>query len=257
VLVASLISVTLVLGGIAAELLVRQQATWSQPNRIPPSSGYGVYLFVDEVTRPSTLGGQPPTNGYWLQVYITARNTGPTPLSPTYRDWEARDASGLFSANPDPSLYGSERIFPSEYTTYWLRFDLNTAFQPDRVVLSLPNGHELGVPLVGGPRGLGVILYRSSDGTNWTLTIASRPAGLTASGTTLTVLNATGEPTLAATALSALSYATVRAAYVPVGNGTYVSVGDRLLVGVIAYPAGYSYRISDGTTELINGTFSG
>src|SRR6266566_2383909 len=239
VLVVCLVSAALVLVVIAADLILRQQATMSQPNPLPPSSGYGVYLFVDEVTRPSTLAGRAPANGYWLQVYITARNTGPTPLSLTYRDWEARDASGLFSATPVQSLYGSETLYPSQYTTYWLRFDLNAAFQPDRIVLALANGHELGVPLVGGPRRLGILVGRSGDGTNWTMTITSRPAGLTATG------------------LSALTYSTVRVAYVPAGNGTYVSVADRLLFDTIAYPAGYSYRISDSTTELVNGTFSG
>ncbi len=61
------------------------------------------------------------------------------------------------------------------------------------------------VPGVDGtPRAIGVAVNETADGTNWTLTFTSVPAGLTPSATLVTLLGTNGATLLPATALSSL-----------------------------------------------------
>jgi len=109
-------------------------------------------------------------------------------------------------------------------------------------------------PTGGGPRALGVLPGRSSDGTNWTLTFTSVPSGLTVTGTKLTVITGGGATSLAAKAFGSLVYATDHAGYVQAVSGSAVGVGDRLLLSRTSFPTGYTYQISDGTSILASGT---
>src|SRR6267143_3276140 len=60
-------------------------------------------------------------------------------------------------------------------------------------------------PTGTGPKTLGVVPGRSTDGTNWTLTFANVPTGLTTAGTKLTIISGSGSTTLGSKAFSALT----------------------------------------------------
>ncbi len=110
-------------------------------------------------------------------------------------------------------------------------------------------------PTGSGPKTIGVVPGKSSDGTNWTLTFANVPSGLTKTGTTLTISAPSGSTSLASTAFGSLVYATNKAAYIQAVSGTAVGVGDKLLLSTTTYgPTGYQYTLSDGTNILATGT---
>ena len=102
-------------------------------------------------------------------------------------------------------------------------------------------------------RVMGVVVARSADGTNWTLTITSVPTGLYPSTAKLAVITSGGATALAATAFVSLNYVSQRAAYVQSQPGGPVAVGDRLLLSTTTYSTGYTYQISDGTSILAAG----
>jgi len=124
-------------------------------------------------------------------------------------------------------------------------------------------------PTGSGPRAIGVAPARSADGTNWTLTFTSVPSGLTTAGTRLTIITSGGSTSLASVAFSSLTSGNYgsgacapgptcqKAAYVQALVGTSVGVGDRVLISTTAYPTGYTYQISDGTSILASGTLQG
>jgi len=114
-------------------------------------------------------------------------------------------------------------------------------------------GRRVAVPTSSPPRVMGVLVGLSGDGTNWTLTITSVPTGLYPFTAKLAIVASGGATALAPTTFASLSYASVRAAYVPSQPGGPVSVGDRLLVSTTTYPAGDSYQISDSTSILAAG----
>ncbi len=110
-------------------------------------------------------------------------------------------------------------------------------------------------PTGTGPKAIGVLPSKSSDGTNWTLTFTSVPSGLTTSGTRLAISTPGGSTALASTAFSSVSYATNKVAYIQQVSGSAVGVGDKLLISTTQYgPSGYTYTISDGTNILASGT---
>jgi len=103
------------------------------------------------------------------------------------------------------------------------------------------------------PRVLAVVVARSADGTNWTLTITSVPTGLYPSTAKLAVITSGGATALAPTPFVSLNYASQRAAYVQSQPGGPVAVGDRLLLSTTTYSTGYTYQISDSTSILAAG----
>ena len=103
------------------------------------------------------------------------------------------------------------------------------------------------------PRVMGVVVARSADGTNWTLTITSVPTGLFPSTAKLAILTSGGAIALAPTPFASLNYPSQRAAYVQSQPGGPVAVGDRLLLSTTTYSAGSTYQISDSTSILAAG----
>ena len=113
-------------------------------------------------------------------------------------------------------------------------------------------------PTGTGPKTIGVVPGRSTDGTNWTLTFANVPTGLTTAGTKLTIISGSGSTTLGSKAFSALTWATDKVVYIQASAGSAVGVGDRLLISTTTYgPSGYSYQLSDGTSILAQGSLQG
>src|SRR6267143_2877329 len=113
-------------------------------------------------------------------------------------------------------------------------------------------------PTGTGPKTIGVVPGRSTDGTNWTLTFANVPTGLTTAGTKLTIIIGSGSTTLGSKAFSALTWATDKVVYIQASAGSAVGVGDRLLISTTTYgPSGYSYQLSDGTSILAQGSLQG
>jgi len=114
-------------------------------------------------------------------------------------------------------------------------------------------GRQISVPISPSPRVMGVVVARSADGTNWTLTITSVPTGLYPSTAKLAVATSGGATALAPTPFVSLNYASQRAAYIPSQPGGPVAVGDRLLLSTTTYSTGYTYQISDSTSILAAG----
>ncbi|HLQ42863.1 MAG TPA: hypothetical protein VK189_08450 [Thermoplasmata archaeon] len=109
-------------------------------------------------------------------------------------------------------------------------------------------------PTAPAPRVIGVNVARSSDGTNWVLTLTSVPTGLTPFDTTLAIMTSGGVTALSATPLGSLNYSSEGAFYAPVQPGGPVAVGDRLLINTSIYPTGFGYQLSDGIHLLAYGT---
>lgn len=118
----------------------------------------------------------------------------------------------------------------------------------------------LGQPAGIMPRAMGVAVSQSPDGSNWMIAFTFVPTGLTQSGTTLTLLSASGATILPATALSSLEGAGLSGVrYVPLTSGTaYCAAGDQVLVavgpGTNQYPAGTQYMFVNGGSILASGT---
>ena len=113
-------------------------------------------------------------------------------------------------------------------------------------------------PTGTGPKAIGVLSGRSTDGTNWTLTFTSVPSGLTTLGTKLTIITGGGGTALASKAFSAVTWTTDRVTYVQSVSGSAVGVGDRLLISRTTYgPTGFTYQLSDGSSILASGALQG
>jgi len=109
----------------------------------------------------------------------------------------------------------------------------------------------------GGPRSLGVNVEKSGDGTQWVLTLANVPSGLTTTGTTLAVFKADGSVNLSATFLSAVSTATGGCIQFSGDGDTSVEVGERILMKSSVYPSGVKVQIADGVGILFSSTITG
>ena len=108
------------------------------------------------------------------------------------------------------------------------------------------------------PKAMGVVVQRSTDGTNWTLLIQTAPNGLSTSGTFLTIRNAGGTIVLSTKAFSLLTsaaWATNGAIYQGDGD-TSVEPTESLQLNASTYPVNYRVEISDGTQILFAGTLS-
>ncbi|MEE9600465.1 MAG: type IV pilin N-terminal domain-containing protein [Thermoplasmata archaeon] len=104
------------------------------------------------------------------------------------------------------------------------------------------------------PRAMGIAVSKSSDGTNWQLTISSVDAGLARENAFLTVFRLDGTVVLQKTAFSALSGAQ-NASFEQVDtSATSIQPGDKVLLTVDFYVAGSSYQIADADQVLATGT---
>src|SRR3972149_4159426 len=112
----------------------------------------------------------------------------------------------------------------------------------------------------GGCRAaMGVNVGRSTDGSNWTLTVASTPSGKALTGTSLVIKAADGSIALAAAPLSTYAAAeTDGVKYNKVtASATAVAVGDQVLIRSTLYLQGYGYSILDGSCILAGGGLRG
>ncbi len=107
----------------------------------------------------------------------------------------------------------------------------------------------------GGPQAMGITRQLSPNGANWTLLITSTPTGLSTSGTMLTIVSPGGATVLAATAFSALVYATNGAVFQSDGDST-VEAAESLLINASTYPTTYSVRIVGPSGVLYAATLS-
>jgi len=92
-------------------------------------------------------------------------------------------------------------------------------------------------------RVMGVVVARSADGTNWTLTITSVPTVTDPLPGGLSYVSAAG---------AGWSFAEAGGTVTATHAGP-VAVGDRLLLSTTTYSTGYTYQISDSTSILAAG----
>ncbi|MGQ0796266.1 MAG: archaellin/type IV pilin N-terminal domain-containing protein [Methanobacteriota archaeon] len=106
-------------------------------------------------------------------------------------------------------------------------------------------------PIPSGPQAMGVAIARSTDGTNWTLTVVWAPPGLSPDVVRLSVVSLTGDLVLTK-ALADIAYGADGAAYVP-SDGAGIGAGDRVLLDASRYPRNFDVVISDATAVLFRG----
>lgn len=102
------------------------------------------------------------------------------------------------------------------------------------------------------PRAMGVAVSKTSDGSNWQLTISSVDAGLAKENVYLTVFRANGTVALQKTAFNALPSGTSFEQVDP--SALSIQPGDKVLLDVDTYIAGSSYQIADADQVLATGT---
>lgn len=105
-------------------------------------------------------------------------------------------------------------------------------------------------PVGNGPQVMGVLIQKTTDGKNWSLTIASTPIGLTPSEVRLIIFSPSGTTNLSKT-FNTLAWPSDGAVYI--GSGSTIAATDRLLVDAIRYPIHYGVQISDASTILFSG----
>ncbi len=99
------------------------------------------------------------------------------------------------------------------------------------------------LPPTGTPRAIGVAVSKSSDGTNWTLTFASVPTGLSPATTYLKLNSASGATLLPSTPLNGL-------------GGMMSMMGSSGML-YMQYEAGMTNTVSAGDMVRIGTTFAG
>ncbi|MCJ2555375.1 MAG: type IV pilin [Candidatus Thermoplasmatota archaeon] len=106
------------------------------------------------------------------------------------------------------------------------------------------------------PSAIGVSVSQSNSGANWVLTFADVPAGKANLTVSLSIADADGVTLLGATALNALS--APRDQYSPITTGSTIAAGDKILLTVGDFPAGYpagsTYQLTDVNGVLASGT---
>lgn len=101
------------------------------------------------------------------------------------------------------------------------------------------------------PQAIGVTVRKTSDGTNWELTLTSVPAGKSPSQVYLIVFYANGTVALSKTALGSLSGS---ASFVQIdSSATTIQVGDKILLSTSTYGAGSQYQLVDDNGVLAQG----
>ncbi len=95
---------------------------------------------------------------------------------------------------------------------------------------------------------LGLIISRSGDGTNWTVTFTSVPPSMTQNTTYVSLYGSSGLPVFNETSLYQLEGAGVNeVVYLPVQTGpsnTNCAPGDTILISIARYPSGTQLRLS-------------
>ena len=100
------------------------------------------------------------------------------------------------------------------------------------------------------PRFLSVVVDRSTDGMNWTVTIESTSA-LSTDIVELTIRTSTGTAALAPAPISTYLTETVGIWYDPAGIGVALGRGDEILVDMATYPAGFTFELADAKGVLV------
>ncbi len=112
-----------------------------------------------------------------------------------------------------------------------------------------------------GPRAMGVSIAASADGSNWTVTIQTTPAGELPASTYLLIRNPQGVISLARTAFSGLTLANwnIYHALFQDANpsSTTLAPGDGLVISRVTYPPGSTLEISDDSGVLTSRTLNG
>ena len=100
-------------------------------------------------------------------------------------------------------------------------------------------------PFIGGTivDSIDVSVRQRFGGLNWVLTFGHVPAAMANATVFLSITDLNGEPQLAFTSLSALGGVAER--YSPITAGGDIAEGDRILLAVSAYPAGWTYQLND------------
>lgn len=106
-------------------------------------------------------------------------------------------------------------------------------------------------PVDSTPRAMGMTIAKTTDGTNWSLTVVYAPAGLSPSEVRLAIVSLSGELVLQE-AFADLEFAVDGAAFLDSG-GVGIGAGDRVLLDAGRYPAYFDVTISDATTVLFHG----
>ncbi len=102
------------------------------------------------------------------------------------------------------------------------------------------------------PDAIGVSVSQSSNGLNWVLIFADVPAGKANLTVSLAIADAGGAAMFPATTLATLDG--VGETYSPITTGSALAAGDRILLDVLAYPAGSTYQLIDANGVLASGT---
>lgn len=128
----------------------------------------------------------------------------------------------------------------------------------DNETVALCEGNAIAVSLLAagpaGPRSMGVSISRSADGTNWTLVMATVPAGLTTSDTVLAIYDTGGATAMPAEAFATLSYSQDGVFYGTNDSDGILDVAEYLLLSTSRYPTGYRVTIADSQGLLFAGT---
>ena len=107
----------------------------------------------------------------------------------------------------------------------------------------------------GGPRAMAVDRIRSTDGTNWVLTIISAPSGLTTSLTSVTIQKPDGTSNLTTTSFANLNVAPYEGGqFVDSGTVGTVDATDVILLKTSWYLIGARVTFSDATGIMYAGT---
>ncbi len=114
--------------------------------------------------------------------------------------------------------------------------------------------------------GWGINLGKSTDGSNWTLSMTTVPSGATPSSVFITITTGSGAAIGSATQVSFATVATGGQTlgsqagygmfYTPLKSGT-VSAGDVVRLSTIVYPSGDSVQIMSGGSVVYTHALSG
>ncbi len=109
-----------------------------------------------------------------------------------------------------------------------------------------------------GPRAMGVNIQASSDGSNWTVTVQTTPAGETPAGTFILIRSVSGTVQLQRKAFSLVTWATDKVVFQKADTTTTnLGPGDTLLISRTVYISGSQIEISDAAGVLTTRSLTG
>jgi len=99
-----------------------------------------------------------------------------------------------------------------------------------------------------------------SSGGNWTMIVSFVSGNMNPSGTFMTIFDYNGQvkmpmSSVPLSSLTPANWNTYGVLYQKTSAGSYVGVGDTILVYKLSYPSGHRYQISDSSSIIASGQF--